>query len=101
MYVGLDKVSRRRRALFAFVGTFGGIGCAVSFIYLGYEGPLVERVATSLIDFSSTMALLYLAAGVVDRSQVLNKIGDGFRTRRRFRDDDGGADHFDPPRPGE
>lgn len=88
-----DEVSRLRRAVFAYVGTFGSLGCAISFVYLGYTGPLVERVADSLIEFSMTMALLYLGAGVLDRSRLLNRIGDGFR-RRPY-------DPYEKPSPGE
>jgi hypothetical protein len=92
-----DKTSRQRRAIFAFVGTFGALGCSVGFVFLGYTGPLVERIADSLIGFAESMALLYMSAGVLDRSQLLAKIGDGFRYRHRRVE----TFPLDPPAPGE
>ena len=50
-------------------------------MFLGYTGEIVERFVSGLLDLVATMAILYLGAGVIDRSQVLSKIGDGFRTR--------------------
>lgn len=61
------------------------IGCTTAFclvmpsvfVLMGYEGMLVERTSQALLSLAELLAMLYLGAGVIDRSKVLDKIGEG------------------------
>lgn len=57
-------------------------------VFGGYTGDLSNKLVEGLLGLASTVAISYLCAGVVDRSQVLARIGD--RWRRDSGDKTGG-----------
>jgi hypothetical protein len=75
---GETQVSRLRRAVFAYTTTFTCIGCTGFALFLKLEGPLAERAVSSLMNYAELMAMLYLGAGVLDRSRLLDKLGERF-----------------------
>jgi hypothetical protein len=74
-----DRRSRIRRATYAFLGTFGGLGGSIGLAVGNYDSVLAQKVVDGLMSFAQLMAMMYLGAGVLDRSAILSKIGDGFR----------------------
>lgn len=93
-----DSGYSRRRAIYVFGVTVFSLVTAVALVVMGYTGDLATKLVGGLIDLVSTLALLYLGAGVVDRSQILHRLGDSFNRRedrreeRRARDEDPPAD---------
>lgn len=75
---GETQVSRLRRAVFAYSTTFTCIGCTGFALVHKLEGPLAERAVSSLMNYAELMAMLYLGAGVLDRSRLLDKFGESF-----------------------
>lgn len=75
---GETYVSRLRRAVFAYTTTFACIGCTAAALFLKLEGSLAERIVAALMSYAELMAMLYLGAGVLDRSKVLDRLGESF-----------------------
>jgi hypothetical protein len=82
-----ERISRVRRAWYAFVSTIFCLGVPVIFVFMGFESTLAMKVAEGLFSFSELMAILYLSAGVVDRMDI------GRHVRARW------DRHDPPPRP--
>lgn len=65
-----ERISRVRRAWYAFVSTLFCLTVPVSFVYLRLESTLAIKVAEGLFSFAELMAILYLSAGVIDRADI-------------------------------
>lgn len=78
-----DSGYSTRRMVYVFATTAFCLIAATALVACGYQGDLVGKFVTGLLDLISTISMLYLGAGVLDRSQILSKVGDGF-ARRRF-----------------
>lgn len=53
----------------------------------GTTGPLATTLVEGLMQLAITLVIFYLGASVVDRSDVLGRMGDGFGRRSRYRHD--------------
>jgi hypothetical protein len=71
-----------RRVAYVGLTTFACITVPSVLTFRGYSGPMAETLTKGLLDLAQVLAWLYLGAGVLDRSGVLAKIGEGFQSRR-------------------
>jgi hypothetical protein len=85
-----DRISRIRRAVFAFSTTFLCIGGTLGIVFSGFETTLATRVAEALMSYAELMAMLYLGASVIDRAEVARALSSRWRLRDRdgHREDD-------------
>lgn len=65
-----ERISRVRRAWYAFVSTVFCLAVPVVFVLMRFENTLALKVAEGLFSFAELMAILYLSAGVVDRMDI-------------------------------
>lgn len=77
-----DIVYRRWRRGYVFAITSVSMTLSSFLVFGGFTGTMAELFLKGLIELVSTMAILYVGAGVIDRSQILSKIGDGMKSRR-------------------
>lgn len=70
-----DRISRLRRAWFIAIGSTVAIGVPCALALLGYESPLAIKVVDGMLGYAELLALLYLGSQVIDRSQILHRIG--------------------------
>jgi len=78
-----DKGYSRRRAWYVGITTAWCILCPVIFVIMGKDSELAKQTANGLLGLAGTICMFYLGAGVVDRSRVLEKVGDGWSRRWR------------------
>lgn len=78
-----------RRMIYVFGTTAFLLLADAGFVGLHYTGDLVTKFVDGSFSLMSAIALYYLGAGVLDRSEFLRRMGDGFR--RRDGDGDGDA----------
>jgi hypothetical protein len=86
-----DRGYSMRRAIYVGLSTTFALVVPTVLVFMHYDGPLATQLVNGLINLASTICMLYLGAGVIDRSQILHRIGEGF-SRRRDGDGDGDAD---------
>lgn len=94
MSKGHEPVNRTRR--FVYIATITAFAL-LSAAFLTFEGrtsSLSVRYVELAMSLVETIALLYLGASVLDRSDVLGKLGDSLGRRSKTDDDSvaGGAD---------
>lgn len=77
-----DRVSRLRRAIFAYVTTLVCLGGTLAIVVIGLESTLATRVAEALMSYAELMAILYLGASVIDRQQIIRRVGRHWRRQR-------------------
>lgn len=74
-----DKGYSRRRAWYIGLCTAFSLIVSATLVFLHYDGPMAQQYVTGLLSFAGTICICYLGAGVIDRSEILHKIGDGWR----------------------
>lgn len=77
-----DRVSRLRRSIFAYVTTLVCLGGTLAIVALGLESTLATRVAEALMSYAELMAILYLGASVIDRQEIIKRVGRHWRKPR-------------------
>lgn len=70
-----DRISRARRAWYAFCSTVFCLFVPVVFVVMGFDNTLAIKVVEGLLSFAELMAILYLSAGVIDRADIGRHIG--------------------------
>lgn len=74
--------SRKRRAVFVF----GSGGLALTSMaaapYMGGDSILAAKLIDGGYSYLSTLAVIYLSTTSIDRSDILNKVGDMFNRNR-------------------
>lgn len=85
-----------RRAIFVFGITVFLLVADTVFVAFGYTGELVNKFVDASFSLMGAVVLYYLGAGLIDNSQMLRRIGEGFAHRREDGTPDG-----DPPRNGD
>ena len=80
-----QPVSRVRRAAFVFTSFAFCLGMSSYLVLSDTTGPLATVLVEGLIQLAITLVIFYLGASVVDRSDVLGRMGDGFSRRSRYR----------------
>ena len=88
-----DRISRLRRAVFAFGSTSFCLFMPVVFVLMGFENTLARTVTDGLLSFAELMAVLYLSAGVIDNA------GLGRFIRNRFERHSQSQETFDATAP--
>lgn len=78
-----EPVNRTRRAYYIFAVTAFCLLSASTFVGMGYESRISEHFALRLIDLVEILSIIYVSAGVLDRSNFLSKIGEAISNRRR------------------
>lgn len=78
----VDKGYSRRRAWYIGLTTAWCIITPVVFVFTGKTDELAKTVSAALLGLSGTVCVCYIGGGVLDRSQILHKIGDGWARRR-------------------
>jgi hypothetical protein len=76
-----QPVSRVRRAIFVFLVMAICLGGAIGLALWGPATGTAENTARGLIGIAQTVVVAYLGASVVDRSDVLGKLGDAAKVR--------------------
>lgn len=61
-----QRISRVRRAIYAFSSMLFCLTVPVIFVFMGFESTLAMKVVEGLMSFAELMAILYLGAGVID-----------------------------------
>lgn len=91
-----DRNSRIRRSVFSFSTTFVCLGGTLGIVFSGFESTLATRVAEALMSYAELMAMLYLGASVIDRTDVVKRVAWRWnandkddRWRRQRRSDEG------------
>jgi hypothetical protein len=82
-----DKGYSIRRAFYVGLSTAFCLIVSAVLVFGGYNGPLTEVYVKSLMEFAIYICGFYLGAGVLDRSQILHRIGDGWGRRGDWRRD--------------
>ena len=77
-----QPVNRTRRAIYVFAVTATALGGAIGLAVWGPDTGTAENTARGLIGIAQTVIVAYLGASVVDRSDVLGKLGDAAKTRK-------------------
>jgi hypothetical protein len=70
-----------RRMLFVFSMCAFFATSATAFVAFSYTGDLVTKYVEGAFSLMGSIVLYYLAAGVLDRQEVLRRLGDSFRGR--------------------
>ena len=71
-----EPVSRMGRRLFAWILVAFSLGTSVYMALTGVEGSLAEIVVEGLIGVAQVGTIFYISGSVVDRSNILGKLGD-------------------------
>lgn len=70
-----DRTSLFRRGLFAFGTTVVCFALVTFVLVAGLTSTMAEKVVMALMSYAELMAMLYLGASVIDRTQMIDKIG--------------------------
>lgn len=62
--------------MFVFTTTGFCVAVPAAMAFLGIDTPLAEMVARGLLGIAQIAVVTYLGASVIDRSRVLDKLGD-------------------------
>lgn len=73
-----ERWSQLRRAAYIACVTGFCLGMPALLTLLNYESAMAEMLSKTMLGLAELCVYLYLGAGVLDRSKVLDKIGDGF-----------------------
>lgn len=87
-----------RRMIFVFGTTLYCLIASTALVVFGYSGDLVLKLVTGMFDLISTIAILYMGVGTIDRSQILHRIGESFRRSTRVVEIDPSPRTPDPAR---
>jgi hypothetical protein len=89
---GQDSGYSLRRMIYVFSTTVFLLLADTGFVALHYTGDLVTKFVDGSFSLMSAIALYYLGAGILDKSEFLRRLGDSFGRRR---DGDGDGDKRD------
>lgn len=71
-----------RRLFYVVTTTAACLTIPTVMVFVGASGPMAEAVAKGMLNIAEVNVWLYLGAGVLDRSGILSKIGEGFSGRK-------------------
>lgn len=76
-----DRGYSMRRAWYIGITTAFCLISALALTALHYDGAMATQYVTAVLNLAGTICICYLGAGVIDRSEILHKIGDGWHRR--------------------
>lgn len=71
-----EPVNRTRRAYYIFAVTAFSLVMASAVVLIGMDSKIAEHFSLGLLDLVEILAIIYVSAGVIDRSKILNKVGE-------------------------
>lgn len=76
-----EPVNRTRRAFYIFAVTAFSLVISSLYVGLGMDSKIVEHFVLGLLDLVEIIAIVYVSAGVIDRSEILKKVGEAMNNR--------------------
>ena len=77
-----DVIYRRWRRGYIFAMSFFCLTLATAITLKGIDTEVAKIFVRGLVEVLVYLVICYIGAGVLDRSQILSRIGRGFETRR-------------------
>lgn len=79
--VKAERYSQIRRASYIMGVTAYCVLMPGVFVLMKIDSGLADLVSRSLLSLAELCVMLYLGAGVLDRSKILDKVGEGIANR--------------------